>query len=165
MTAHMLEHMALTLVLAPAVAAGMRVRLRVAPALALAQFGLVVVVLHVPAVWDAVHVDAGLRVLADVATLASAVAFWWPALAEGSPLGAIARTGYLMIGMPVMSAVGVALSIVHRPLYAGVSLEEQHRAGAMMWGVGSAVSALILVAAVWAHLLREERRAVEAAGS
>ena len=48
-----------------------------------------------------------------------------------------------------MSAVGVVLDFVDHPLYAGVSLGEQHRAGALMWGVGSAAAAVIFVVAVW----------------
>jgi hypothetical protein len=68
-----------------------------------------------------------------------------------------------MVGMPVMSAVGVVLDFVDRPLYAGVSLGEQHRAGALMWGVGSTAAAVIFVVAVWSSLVREERHAAEAA--
>ena len=49
MTAHMLEHLALTLVLGPALAAGAAGRLRVRPWLGLAQFAVLVTVLHVPA--------------------------------------------------------------------------------------------------------------------
>jgi cytochrome c oxidase assembly factor CtaG len=157
MTESMLEHMALTLVLAPALAAGAAARFRVNPAAALAQFAVVVAVLHLPAVWDAVHDDALLRVAAAAITLAAATAFWWPALAAGSRLGAIGRTGYLMAGMPLMSAPGVVLDFVDHPLYRGVTLGEQHRAGALMWGVGSAISALILVVGVWVALVREER--------
>jgi cytochrome c oxidase assembly factor CtaG len=157
MTTHMLEHMALTLVLGPAVAAGASWRFRVSPAFALAQFGIVVAVLHVPAVWDAAHADPLLRLASDALTLVAAAVFWWPALAERSPLGPVGRTAYLMIGMPLMSAPGVVLDFVDHPLYRGVTLGEQHRAGALMWGVGSAVAAIILVAGVWVSLVREER--------
>jgi cytochrome c oxidase assembly factor CtaG len=157
MTAHMVEHMVLTLVLAPAFAAGLRVRVPLPPAIALLQFTVVVLVVHVPAVWDATHGDVVLRVAVDAATLASAVVFWRPALDPEASLGALARAVYLMLAMPAMSLVGVLLDFVDRPLYDGVSLADQHRAGALMWGVGSAVTAVILVAAVWAHLLREEK--------
>jgi cytochrome c oxidase assembly factor CtaG len=157
MTEHMLEHMALTLVLAPALAAGAAGRFRIHPVAALAQFAIVVSVLHLPAVWDAVHDDALLRVVAGAVTLVAGTAFWWPALAAGSRLGAIGRTGYLMAGMPLMSAPGVILDFLDHPLYRNVTLGEQHRAGALMWGVGSAISALILVVGVWVALLREER--------
>jgi|tagenome__1003787_1003787.scaffolds.fasta_scaffold20700667_2 cytochrome c oxidase assembly factor CtaG len=157
MTTHMLEHLALTLVLAPALAAGAAARLRVPPLVALLQFAIVVAVLHVPLVWDAVHERPLLRVGADLLTLASATCFWWPALAVASPLGPIGRTAYLMVGMPLMSLPGVLLDFVDHPLYRGVSLGEQHRAGALMWGVGSAMSAAVLVVGVWASLVREER--------
>jgi cytochrome c oxidase assembly factor CtaG len=157
MTAHMVEHMALTLLLAPAFAVGMRVRVPLPPALALVQFIAVVLAVHVPAVWDVTHRDVLLRVALDAATFASAVVFWRPALDPGSPLGSLGRAVYLMLAMPAMSVVGVLLDFVDRPLYDGVSLAEQHRAGALMWGVGSAVTALILVGGVWVHLLREEK--------
>ena len=74
--------------------------------------------MHLPAVWDATHANALLWLAADVATVASALLFWWPALAPASPLGPLGRAGYLMVGMPVMSAVGVVLDFVDRPLYA-----------------------------------------------
>jgi cytochrome c oxidase assembly factor CtaG len=164
MTEHMLEHMALTLILGPALAAGAGGRLRVPPVVALAQFGVVVAVLHVPAIWNPVHERPLLRLAADVLTLASATLFWWPALAFGSPLGPIGRSAYLMVGMPLMSLPGVVLDFVHHPLYRGVALSEQHRAGALMWGVGSALSAAVLVVGVWASLVREER-AVARAGA
>jgi cytochrome c oxidase assembly factor CtaG len=157
MTAHMLEHMALTLILGPALAAGARVRLRIPAAVALVQFGLVVAVLHVPVVWNAVHERPLLQVCADVLTLASAALFWWPALSVASPLGPIGRTAYLMVGMPLMSLPGVVLDFVDHPLYRGVSVSQQHRGGSLMWGVGSALSAAVLVAAVWGSLVREER--------
>lgn len=163
MREHMLEHLALTLVLGPALAAGAAGRLRVRPWIGLVQFAAVVVVLHLPAVWDATHAHPLLRVAADAATVLSALLFWWPPLAPLSPLGPLGRAAYLMVGMPVMSAVGVVLDFVDRPLYSGVSVAEQHRAGALMWGVGSAAAAAIFVVAVWLSLLREERRAVEAA--
>jgi cytochrome c oxidase assembly factor CtaG len=157
MTAHMLEHMALTLILGPALAAGAGGRLRVPPVVALLQFGVVVAILHVPSVWGPVHERPLLRAAADVLTLASAAVFWWPALSVASPLGPIGRTAYLMVGMPLMSLPGVVLDFADHPLYRGVSLSEQHRAGALMWGVGSALSAAVLVVGVWASLVREER--------
>jgi cytochrome c oxidase assembly factor CtaG len=157
MIEHILLHMALTLVLAPALAAGATGRLRIAPVPALVQFGALLVILHLPRVWDTLQQQRLLALLAAALTLASAVLFWWPALAPASPLGPVGRIGYLMVGMPVMSAVGVVLDFVHHPLYRGVTLSEQHRAGALMWGVGSAVAAAILVVGVWVALVREER--------
>ena len=86
MTAHMLEHLALTLVLGPALAAGAAGRLRVPPWFGLVQFAVLVAVLHLPVVWDATHAHPLLWLAADVATVASALLFWWPALAKSLPL-------------------------------------------------------------------------------
>ena len=165
MTGHMLLTMALTLVLAPAVAVGAAERLRVPPVLALLQFAALLVVLHLPRLWDTLQHEQLLWLLAAIATLASGVVFWWPALASASRLGPVGRVAYLMIGMPIMSAVGVVLGFVDHPLYRGVTLSEQHRAGGLMWGVGSAAAAAILVAGVWAALVREDRALTGAGAS
>jgi len=162
MTEHMLVHMALTLVLAPALAAGTATRLRIAPLPALLQFAALILCLHLPRVWDGMQQHRLLWLLGAAATLCSATLFWWPALAAASPLGPVGRVGYLMVGMPVMSAAGVVLDFVDHPLYRGVTLAEQHRAGALMWGLGSAVAAAILVAAAWSALVREEQAATRA---
>jgi putative membrane protein len=165
MTGHMLLTMALTLVLAPAVAFGAAGRLRVAPLPALLQFAATLIVLHLPRVWDTVQQEQLLWLLGALATLASGVLFWWPALAPASRLGPVGRVAYLMVGMPIMSALGVVLGLVDHPLYRGVTLSEQHRAGGLMWGVGSAAAAAILVVGVWVALVREERALTGAGAS
>ncbi len=158
MTTHVLEHLALTLVLAPALAAGWVVAVRVPAPVALLQFAVVAGLSHVPTVWNATQREVALRVAVDLAVLGSAFLFWRPALAPDSPFGPVGRALYALAGMPAMSYVGVLLYVHDRPLYRGVSLAAQQRAGAIMWGVGSAVAVLVLVAAVWSSLLRDERR-------
>jgi putative membrane protein len=170
LTAHMLQHVALTMVAAPLLVLGTRGVLRMLPrevarvlvrlghplfgwtAFAAVQLGT-----HFTGFYDYALDHAWAHGLEHAFYLTSAVWFWWPVLGRRWPGG----VPYLLASMPVQAAIGVVLLSSDRPLYDHyASLGDQHRGGALMWVVGSLVMAGVLVWVAWDWLRAEERRAV-----
>ncbi|MBS1868754.1 MAG: cytochrome c oxidase assembly protein [Actinobacteria bacterium] len=128
---------------------------------------------HLTGIFELTLRDPAAHAAEHLAYLAAAVLFWLPVLgAEPLPRrpGPVGQLLYLLLGMPAMAAAGVLLTIdtsVRYPAYLaparalGVdALADQHAAGTIMWVAGSVLAAALTVAAVWAALEREERRAV-----
>jgi putative membrane protein len=170
LTAHMLQHVALTMVAAPLLVFGSRGVLRMLPrevARALVRLGhplfgwtafaAVQLGTHFTGFYDYALDHAWAHGLEHAVYLTSAVWFWWPVLGRRWRGG----VPYLLAAMPVQAAIGVALLSSDRPLYDQyASLGDQHRGGALMWVVGSLVMAGVLVWVAWDWLRAEERRAV-----
>ncbi|MDX6409162.1 MAG: putative rane protein [Gaiellaceae bacterium] len=170
LTAHMLQHVALTMVAAPLVVLGSggvlralprslgRALVRLAhPLLGWAAFAAVLLGTHFSGFYDYTLEHAWAHALEHSLYLASAVWFWWPVLGRRWR----GTVPYLLAAMPVQAAIGVALLTSDRPLYEHyTSLGDQHRGAALMWVLGSLVMAGALVWAAWDWLRAEERRAV-----
>jgi cytochrome c oxidase assembly factor CtaG len=130
----------------------------------------VLVLVHVPPVYESALAHPALHVLEHVALLGAGIALWWPLL-DADParrLGALSRIGYLLATLPAMALVGGWLNrtpALAYPNYAaparalGVSaLADQQHAGAIMWVLGST---FVVAAGLWlvmAALVAEERR-------
>jgi cytochrome c oxidase assembly factor CtaG len=175
--AHMTQHLALALVVAPLLVAGSPVALAlraahrparrvlrapaaVHPLAGLAAMSFVMVVAHVPAVWE--RTDAGIaHVGAHAVWLAAGVLFWRP-LVGADPVPhrprAIGRLLLVLLAMVPMAGVGAAMASAQAPWYAGATLADTQAAGAIMWIGGGTLMALAGVAVGWAAVLAEHRR-------
>jgi putative membrane protein len=170
LTAHMLQHVALTMVAAPLLVLGNRGVLRALPRgagrvlvrlghplLGWTAFAGVQLGTHFTGFYDYALAHAWAHGLEHGLYLVSAVWFWWPVLGRRWRGG----VAYLLAAMPVQAAVGVVLMSSNRPFYEHYgSLSDQHRGGALMWAGGSLVMAAALVWVAWNWLRAEERRAV-----
>jgi putative copper resistance protein D len=193
-TVHMGQHLLLTMVAAPllllgapvtlllrAASADVRrdvilpvlhsrvVRMVSNPIVAWTQFAVVMWASHVSGLFDAALEDPLVHVLEHVLFLGSALLFWWPVIGvDPAPrrLSHPLRIGYLLVGMPFSSFLGLAIfsaTAVLYPHYATLTrdwgqspLEDQQWAGGIMWAAGDLVFFLAVVIAVGAWLRAEE---------
>jgi cytochrome c oxidase assembly factor CtaG len=174
---HMVQHLLLALVAAPLLVAGspLALALRAAhrparallrapvlghPILGLVALSAVMVVAHLPAVWDAT--DRGLpHVGAHAAWLAAGALFWRP-LVGVDPVPhrprAIGRLLLMIAAMGPMGLVGATMLDARSGWYAGTTAAAIRDAGAIMWIGGGMVVALATVALGWSAVVAEHRR-------
>ncbi|MGD9734619.1 MAG: cytochrome c oxidase assembly protein [Solirubrobacterales bacterium] len=143
-------------------------RVLMAPATALALFAGLLVLTHVPAVYDACLEISALHGLEHLAYLLVATLLWTVIVGAdptARPLSLVAVTGLIVAAMVPMLAIGVALATSSHVVYASyladastaAVLAEQETAATAMWA-GDLPFALALVLAGWASLQREEQR-------
>lgn len=194
---HMVQHLLLSMVAAPLLVLGapMTLLLRVAtprarkrlilpvlhsrllrvltfPLVTWGLFALVMWGSHFSPLFDAALEDPFVHLLEHGLYLGTALLFWWPVIgADPGPyrLPHAARVGYLALGMPFGSFLGLAIfssTTVLYPHYAtlgrtwGMSpLEDQALAGGIMWAGGDLVFLIALVLAVAVWLRSEEASA------
>jgi len=192
---HMVQHILLTLIAAPLLALGAPITLllRVSSArtrqrlilpvlhswpLRVISFPVVTWVLFAATMWashfsglyDAALDNEAIHIFEHALYLGVALLFWWPVVgADPSPwrLGHPARIGYLFLGMPQSSFLGLAIYSAPAVLYTHYAtlqrswgptpLEDQQLAGVLMWVGGDAVFLIAMIAAVWVWLQAEER--------
>lgn len=134
------------------------------PAAALALFAGVLVATHVPAFYDAALRHDALHDLEHVVYLASSLVFWQVVLApEPHPHAAspLVRMLLVLAAMLPMAAVGVALLLadsVVYPSYGAAALDDQRAGAAIMWLWGTLALAVAVIAAGWWAVVREHRR-------
>jgi putative copper resistance protein D len=193
-TVHMAQHLLLTMVAAPLLLLGapVTVLLRAAspevrqdvilpvlhsrvvrflshPIVAWTQFAVVMWASHFSGLFDAALEDPLVHVLEHGLFLASALLFWWPVVGvDPAPrrLSHPLRIGYLIVGMPFSSFLGLAIFSATNVLYQHYAtlsrdwgqppLEDQQWAGGIMWAGGDLVFFLAVVLAVGAWLRAEE---------
>lgn len=137
------------------------------PAIALALFWAVVLVTHVPAVFDAAMESDPLHALEHGSYLFAGIVFWSAALGadpSARRLSLIGISALLTAAMVPMIAVGVALDTASGVFYASyaagagtaAALAEQNPAATVMWA-GDVPFMAALFLAGWASLRREER--------
>ena len=163
LTAHMLEHAALTTVAAPVLAVASPVVLRTLPrkgrrlaarlAIAVARpllvwplFVATLWLLHVPVVLDALETRPVLHEASHALLLATAVLFWLPVLGRPRRLRGLAAGAYLLLAVPFSDALA-AWYMVRGDTAAGVAM-----------AAGMLPIAVAAVALTWAGLRHEERR-------
>jgi putative membrane protein len=170
LTAHMLQHVVLTMVAAPLLVLGGHRVLRWLPqgaARALvrmghpvggfAAFAVITLATHLTGFYDYALEREWAHVTEHVLYVASAVWFWWPVLGRRWRWA----VPYLLAAMPLQAVVGVVLLSADATRYAHYnSLADQHRGGALMWLLGSLAMAAALVWCAWDWLRAEERRAL-----
>ncbi len=201
-TVHMAQHVLLTMVAAPLLLLGAPVTLllRAAsadvrrdvilpvlhsralrvlshPVVAWTQFAVVMWASHFSGLFEAALEDPVVHVLEHVIFLASALLFWWPVVgADPAPrrLSHPMRIGYLLVGMPFSSFLGLAIFSATTVLYAHYAtlerdwgqppLEDQQWAGGIMWAAGDLVFliAVVLAIGVWLRAEEAEGRRLDA---
>jgi len=135
-------------------------------------FALVMWGSHFSPLFDAALEDPFIHFVEHGLFLGTAMLFWWPVIgADPGPyrLPHAARVGYLALGMPFGTFLGLAIfssTTVMYPHYATLGrtwgpppLEDQALAGGIMWVGGDAVFLLALVLAVAVWLRSEEASA------
>jgi putative copper resistance protein D len=193
-TVHMAQHLLLTMIAAPLLLLGAPVtlllraaspqvrrdvilpvlhsrlvRLISHPIVAWTQFAVIMWASHFTGLFDAALEDPLIHVLEHVLYLGSALLFWWPVVGvDPAPrrLSHPMRVGYLIVGMPFSSFLGLAIFSATGLLYPHYAtlerdwgqppLEDQQWAGGLMWFVGDLVFFLAVVLAVGAWLRAED---------
>jgi len=176
LAAHMIQHMALTMMAAPLLVIGLsslrvlrRLPARLGRGLVRLVNPLVVWVAFVATQWlvhftglyERAAENSGIHLLEHELFLVTALAFWWPVLGSPSRLRGFWRVAYVGSAMQATIAVGIVLltsNHVYYPHYP--SLDGQHSAGALMWVVGSLLMVGFLLLVAWEWLKTEERRAL-----
>ena len=199
---HMIQHLLLTMVAAPLLALGApitlllrvssaRTRQRVIlpvlhsrpvkfishPVVTWVIFAAVMWGTHFSPLFDASLEDNGIHLFEHALYLGAGLLFWWPVVgADPSPwrLPHPARVGYLFLGMPQSSFLGLAIFSAPAVLYKhyetlvrtwGPSpLVDQQWAGGIMWLVGDGIflTAMLLAVAVWLKAEEVEGRRLDA---
>ena len=192
---HMVQHLLLTLVAAPLLALGAPITLllRVCSAstrqrvvlpilhsrvLRVLSFPVVTWVLFAGVMWashfsglyDASLDNEAIHVGEHALYLSVALLFWWPVVgADPSPwrMPHALRIGYLFLGMPQSSFLGLAILSAPDVLYPHYAtlvrswgpspLLDQQWAGGIMWVGGDLAFLVALVLAVWVWMRAEER--------
>jgi putative membrane protein len=181
LSAHMAQHLLLALVapLCIAAAAPMRLALGASghrqrqqlaralhvlplrPAFGWLAFTAVMLGTHFTGLYELALRDPFVHVLEHLAYLLAGLAFWIPLVAVDPlprPPGPAARLVWLLAAMPPMGLVGARLltGSVAYPSYP--DLADQRMAAGLMWGTGSLLMSVALVAIVFSALVREEQR-------
>jgi cytochrome c oxidase assembly factor CtaG len=181
LSAHMAQHLLLGLVAPLGLAAGAPVRLALAassgdarrrlawmlhalplrPAYGWAAWTAVTLGTHFTGVYELALRNPFVHALEHLAYLLAGLAFWVPLIAADPlprPPGPAARLVWLLAAMPPMGLVGAHLltGSVAYPSYP--DLADQRMAAGLMWGAGSLLMSVALVAIVFSALVREENR-------
>jgi putative membrane protein len=195
---HMVQHLLIAMVAAPLLAlaapitlllrvSSPRVRQRVVlpvlhslplrvisfPVVTWVLFAGVMWATHFSSLYDAALDDELLHLFEHVLYMGAALLFWWPAVgADPSPwrMPHALRIGYLFLGMPQSSFLGLAILSAPQVLYPhyetvertwGPSpLADQQLAGGIMWAGGDLVFLIALILAVWVWMRAEEAEGV-----
>jgi cytochrome c oxidase assembly factor CtaG len=169
LSAHMAQHVALTMVAAPllgwSVSRPVRHWWR-----ALTMSGSVAVatlaVWHAPALYDAAVNHVPVHAVEHLTMLGSAAAFWWVATSAATPeRRAFAVLAVFATTLP-MTLLGAAMTFSRTPWYTAYpEVTDQQVAGAVMWGAGGALAALAAVCLLSGALAVSEARSASAASA
>lgn len=193
-SAHMVQHLLLALVAAPLLALGAPITLLLRIASPAVRRGVVLPILHsrllrvvsfpvvtwllfsgvmwashFSSLYDAALENEAVHVLEHGLFLGVALLFWWPVVgADPSPwrLPHPARIGYLFLGMPQSSFLGLAIYSAPGVLYPHYAtlvrpwgpspLADQQLAGGLMWVGGDLMFLIAIILAVWVWMRAEE---------
>ncbi len=193
-TVHMSQHLLLTMVAAPLLLLGapVTVLLRASspevrkrwilpvlhsrvvrtlsnPFVAWTLFAVVMWASHFSPLFDAALENPLIHELEHLMYLGAALLFWWPVIGvDPAPrrLSHPMRIGYLMVGMPFSSFLGLAIFSATTVLYTHYAtlqrnwgqtpLDDQAWAGGIMWAGGDLVFLIAMILAVVAWLRSEE---------
>jgi putative membrane protein len=167
----MAQHVALTMVAAPLLAAGLP-RVRVHPLVAWTLFAATGWLVHFTPLFEAATESLPIHVFEHAVMLGTAVLFWAQVVGPESGLSHPLRLLYLIVAMPQNTFLALAISSSSAVLYAhyersGDPLGDQRLGGGIMWVAGDLLllGAVLAVAGAWArHEERETLLAERQAG-
>jgi cytochrome c oxidase assembly factor CtaG len=161
--AHMVQHVLLTMVAAPLVAAGLTRLPRLHPVAAWLLFAVTGWVVHFTGLFEAAAENVGVHVFEHALLFGSALLFWAVVIGPRATMSYPLRLLYLAVAMPQNTFLALAISTAGHVLYphyagGGDPLGEQRLGGGIMWVAGDLLllGAVLLMAAAWAR--DEERR-------
>jgi len=178
LAAHMVQHVALTMVAAPLLAAGLasplvaRFRIpRVHPLVAWLLFAATGWLVHFTPLFETATESLPVHVFEHTVLLGGGLLFWAQVVGPAATMPHPLRLLYLVVAMPQNTFVALAIFSTRRVLYPHYgsgpdALADQRLAGGIMWVAGDLVllAAVVLTAAAWArHEERETRLSEEAA--
>ncbi len=168
LAAHMVQHVTLTMVAAPLLAAGVRRRPRVHPLLAWLVFAATGWLVHFTPLFETATENIPVHVFEHALLLGGAVLFWVQVVTTESRLSYPLRLLYLAVAMPQNTFLALAIFSsrdVLYPHYGSVpdALADQRLAGGIMWVAGDLVllAAVLVVAAAWARHEEQQTRLSE----
>jgi len=172
LAAHMAQHVALTMVAAPLLAAGMPRFPRVNPLLAWLAFASTGWLVHFTPLYETATENLPVHVFEHALLLGTALLFWAQVVGPAATLSHPLRLLYLVLAMPQNTFLALAIFSSGRvlyPHYAGLRdpLGDQRLGGGIMWVAGDLVLlvAVLVVAAGWArHEERQNELSEEAVG-
>jgi cytochrome c oxidase assembly factor CtaG len=167
----MAQHVALTMLAAPLLAAGLPRFPRLHPLIAWLAFAATGWLVHFSPLYEAATENLPLHVLEHALLLGTALLFWAQVVGPAATLSHPLRLLYLVVAMPQNTFLALAIFSSGRvlyPHYAGLRdpLADQRLGGGIMWVAGDLVLlvAVLVVAAAWArHEERQNRLNEEAA--
>ena len=166
LAAHMVQHVTMTMVAAPLLAAGMRRLPSVHPLIAWLLFAATGWLVHFTPLFEAATGSIPVHVFEHALLLGGALLFWAQVVGRETTLSHPLRLLYLVVAMPQNTFVALAIFSTSRVLYPHYgegpdALADQRLAGGIMWVAGDLVllAAVLLVAAAWAR--HEERQTAE----
>ena len=191
-SAHMVQHLLLTLAAPPLLLAGTPgwllrpllrgpgvarvVRALTRPLAASALYNVVLVAWHLPLFYDWALRDHGVHVLQHLMLMATALVLWWPVLSPLPELPRLPLPGqmlYLFLAGVPMVLVAALITLSDEPLFAfyaeaprlwGLTpLADQRAGGVIMWVPGSLVF-LVAITIVFFRWVRAEAEREEAHG-
>ena len=160
LSAHMIQHILITMVGPPLVLAGLPSgftrflpRFLGNPWLAVTLFNAILLVWHVPALYQATLLDENVHILEHLLFMASAFVFWMPIvgpLARSRGMSPLVKIGYLAYAGIPPTVIGMTLGLapfVMYPFYANQprlfadvsALGDQQTAGMLMFGLGNLI--------------------------
>ncbi len=159
LSAHMVQHMLITMVGPPLLLAGLPKglgrrlpRFLLNPWLTVLLFNVVLIGWHFPALYDATLRNEGLHVVEHVLFMATAFLFWWPIVGpvRSGEMRPLMKIGYMAFAGVPPTVIGMILAIAPAPLYpfytlaprliGEVSAEfDQRLAGVLMFGLGNLI--------------------------
>jgi putative membrane protein len=194
---HMAQHVAIMMVAAPCLLLGRPITLALmasspparknvirvthsrlahvlgSPVLGLGLFAAVLWAAHFSGLYDAALTNNIVHAGEHIAFLTAALLFWWPIVARdpgSARLSYPARLFYVFLAMPVMSLLGLVISMSDHVLYAhytvtaaasGISaLADQQLGGTIMWGSSMVIGTIALSAVLIDWMDRDEKEAV-----
>ena len=156
--AHMVQHVVLTMVAAPLLAAAARRPGWFHPVAAWILFAATGWVVHFTSFFEAAAEHVPVHVAEHALLLGTGVLFWAVVVGPGTTLSHPLRLLYLAVAMPQNTFLALAISMAGTVLYphyagGGDPLGEQRLAGGIMWMAGDLLllGAVLVMAAAWAR--------------
>jgi putative membrane protein len=160
LSAHMIQHILLTMVGPPLVLAGLPVaagrvlpRFLLNPWLTVTVFNVVLIGWHWPPLYQETLLDENVHILEHLMFMATAFLFWWPIVGpvgKANPISPLMKIGYLAVAGLPPTVVGMTLAMAPVVLYAfyGIAprligelsaVSDQNLAGLFMFGLGNLI--------------------------